>query len=288
MVATKGRKVVVADEEGERDCFLAGQRAVVGDRVHWVPAPGEGGKLTEVLPRERTLVRRDFKGRDQVIAANLGGLAVVASAQHPPYRPGLIDRYLVAATAAGLDAVLILTKTDLGVSEEVEADLAGRRAAGLAVIRCAPDRGEGLDEVRRFLEEADAPGPWAFVGHSGVGKTSLIQALLPEVDVGPVGTVSEHWDQGRHTTTSSHVYALGTAEVADSPGIRTFLPSGLEAADVRGAFPGMPALGCRYRDCLHRPGEDGCVAEAEVGADLLARYRRLLDEVLDQVARARP
>lgn len=288
VVATKGRRVVVRDADGDRTCFLSGQRAVIGDAVLWVGAQGEGGKLVHVLPRERALIRKDFKGREQVVAAHLGGLLVVASTEQPAYRPGLLDRYHVAARCAGIELAIVLTKIDLGVSDEVEADLAWRASVGVPHVRVSNTTGQGVDHVRDFLAEQEAPGPWACVGHSGVGKTSLVAALLPEIDVGPVAEISQHWDQGRHTTTGSHIYTLCEGvEIADSPGIRTFLSSGLEPETVRDFFPGMGPLGCRYRDCLHRIGEEGCVAEAEVEPQVLERYRRMFEEVTDIDARVR-
>lgn len=288
MVGTQGRRVVVRDDEGDRVCFLSGNRVVIGDRVTWVEARGEGGKITSVLPRERVLGRSDFKGREQVVAANLGGLLVLSSARHPPYRQGLIDRYHLAALQAGIEVAIVLTKADLGVDAEVEADLAWREALGVPILRCVPPTGEGIEEVRSFLVAHAGEGPWALVGHSGVGKTSLIHALLPEADVGPMGEVSEYWDTGTHSTTHSRMYELAAGvEIADSPGIRTFLPSGLTPSLVKQLFPGMAELRCRYRDCLHRPNEEGCVAEDQVDEALLTRYRRLLDEVVEIDGRAR-
>lgn len=260
-------------------CFLAGLRAVVGDEVTWIPVHGEGGKLVEVLPRRTVLQRVDFTGREQVLAANLGGLLVVTAAQQPPFRAGLLDRYVVGARAAGLDVAVCMNKVDLGVPDEVERELALRETAEITVLRVSAGSGEGLAELRAFLAEASRDAAWALVGHSGVGKTSLIGALLPGIDVGEVGDISEHWGTGQHTTTASRLFSLDGGEVVDSPGIRTFAPGGLEARAVREHFPGMHGLGCRYRDCLHRPGEEGCVAEAEVHADLLASYRRLLGEI---------
>lgn len=280
---------MVRDAKGERVCVLAGHRAVVGDEVTWVEVQGSGGKINEVLPRERTLVREDFNGRTRVVASHLGGLAVVASTQLPPYRPGLMDRYQVAASAAGLDLVIILTKTDLGTPDLVSADLAWRAEHGVDTVRCNAKTGEGVDAMRELVRERGAPGPWALVGHSGVGKTSLAAALLPDINVGPIGEVSEFWGTGQHTTTGSRIYELENGlEIADSPGIRTFLPSGLQPENVRDHFPGIGGLGCRYRDCLHRPDEDGCIADTEVDPAVLVRYRRLLGEVVDMRGRLGP
>ncbi len=279
VVETRGRRVLVADDEGERVCFLSGQRAVVGDWVRWVEAKGSGGKLVGVERRETSLVRADSRGREQVLVSNLEGLLIVAAAQAPPFRAGLVDRYVVAAAVGGLRAAVLLNKCDLGVPDEVEAALAVRVAAGVPTIRVSAHTGDGLSDLRAHLAAAD--GPWALVGHSGVGKTSLVAALLPDTDVGGIGDLSEYWGTGQHTTTSSRVFALPEGgELIDSPGIRTFAPR-IDAPDAGRHFPGMGPLGCKYRDCLHRPDEQGCVAEDDVDPQVLASYRRLVNELLD-------
>jgi ribosome biogenesis GTPase len=278
VVGTAGRRVVVRDADGERACFLSGQRAVVGDRVRWVDAHGEGGKLVGVDERDNALVRADDRGREQVLAANLAGLLVVTCPTDPPFRAGLLDRYLVAAGVAGLDARVVLNKVDQGVPDDVEAALALRVAAGVEVLRTCALSGEGVDALASAIAATEAP--WALVGHSGTGKTSLAAALLPGVDVGAIGHVSEYWGQGRHTTTGSRWFALpGGGGIVDSPGIRTFAPGGLGAEEVRDWFPGIGPLPCKYRDCLHREDEEGCVARERIPAPLLASYRRLLAEI---------
>lgn len=289
VVATRGRRVLVATPTGEDVvCFLAGRRAVIGDEVHWERVPGEGGRLVEVLPRVRELIRVDFKGRTRAVASHLGGLLVVASAQQPPYRPGLIDRYAIAASAAGIDWTLVLTKVDLGVPSEVMADLDWRREQGVTVITTCPVSGDGIQELLEHLESERVDGPWAMVGHSGVGKTSLAAALLPEEDVGPVGEISAHWGTGQHTTTGSRILPLSQGvEIADSPGIRTFLPDGLNAKTVRDHFPGMDGVVCRYRDCLHRAGEEGCGLEDHLPPSIVERYRRVLNELVGLEQRSR-
>ena len=288
VVQTKGRRVVVRDAEGERVCFLSGQRAVVGDRVQWVEARGEGGKLMGVDPRDTALERVDFNGRTQVLAANVGGLLVVTSPNEPPFRPGLVDRYMVAGRALGLDVAVVLNKVDQGVSDEVDAALALRAAHGIEVFRTQATTADGVAEVQAFLGEVSADRPWVLVGHSGVGKTSLMAALLPEEEVGAVGEISAHWGTGQHTTTYTRLFGVpGGGQLVDSPGIRTFSPAGIDSATARDHFPGVGRLGCHYRDCLHRPGEEGCVAEEEVPEALLVSYRRLLSEVLEREDRVR-
>ncbi len=289
VVATRGRRVEVEGEQGAvHICFLAGHRAVVGDRVRWVRAQGTGGKVVAVEARDTALTRSDRDGRERVLAANLGGLLIVVASEHPPYRPGLVDRYQLAASVGGMRSAIVLNKTDLGVGDAVDDDLGFRADQGTPVFRVSAETGEGLEALAAFLAE-DGQGAWALVGHSGVGKTSVVARLLPEQDVGPVGEISTFWDQGRHTTTGSKLFFVpGGGEIADSPGIRTFLPGRLAPETVRDHFPGMGGLGCRYRDCLHRDGEDGCVAPDEVAPEVLVRYRRVLDEVEGIASRRAP
>ncbi|MBN2798279.1 MAG: ribosome small subunit-dependent GTPase A [Deltaproteobacteria bacterium] len=246
--------------------------------MRWRTAKGTGGVLDEVLPRHSTLRRLDKTGREQVLASNLEGVVVVLSATSPPLVPWLMDRYLVAAHAGGMRVVLCLNKVDLGPEDNAMEELQHRTALGVPLLSVSAHTGEGLGALRQLI--AGARAPWALVGMSGVGKTSILAALLPELDVGPVGEISEYWEAGKHTTTGSRIFALKTGgELADSPGIRSFVPAGLSHEDVRRHFPGMAELPCRYRDCLHRPGEDGCVAPEQIAEPLLDSYRRLMAEV---------
>lgn len=283
VVETVGRRVRVVDDEGERVCFLSGQRAVVGDEVRWVEAEGTGGKLVGVARRRTVLARLDHKGREQVVAANLEGLIIVDTATAPTLAPVILDRYLVAAEKGGLEAVICLNKVDLGVPDEVEAQLAVRTEQGVPILRTSARSGVGIDALRDHV--ASTTGAWALVGRSGVGKTSLIRQLLPHLDaedVGAVGELSEYWGMGRHTTTSSRIFPLpGGGEIVDSPGIRSFTPAGLEVEDLRLHFPAVRELRCRYRDCLHRKGEDGCTIEGQVHPELIRSYRTLLTELLE-------
>ncbi|MFT4622176.1 MAG: ribosome biogenesis GTPase [Myxococcota bacterium] len=288
MVETRGRRVVVRDASGDRVCFLSGERAVVGDRVRWVEVRGSGGKLVGVEPRDTVLERVDSTGRVQVLAANLGGLLVVTAPSAPPFRAGLLDRYIVAARHAGLDVAVCLNKVDLGVPDEVVAELALRDE--VPVLQVSASTGEGLDALALKLAEWSAERPWALTGHSGVGKTSLVAALLPEQDdVGEIGALSEHWGTGQHTTTRSRRFELtGGGSIVDSPGIRTFAPGGLTSAAVRQFFPGLGQVRCHYRDCRHRPDEEGCAASEAVPAALLASYRRMHAELVAIEERQRP
>ena len=285
VVETRGRRVLVRDDEGERVCFLAGHRAVIGDRVRWIDVAGEGGKLVGVDERAGTLSRSDERGHEHILAAHLDGVLIVTAPLEPPFRAGLLDRFVVAWSTGGLTPIVVVTKVDQGVPADVDAELRLREGRGLRIVRCSAHAGDGLDG----LIAAMAGGTYAMVGHSGVGKTSLVGALLPDADVGPIGELSTYWGTGQHTTTGSRIFALPNGgEVVDSPGIRTFSPGELSPADVRLHFPGIGTLNCRYRDCLHRPAEDGCTAEADVPAPLLESYRRLLADVVRIDKKSRP
>jgi ribosome biogenesis GTPase len=283
VVETVGRRVRVVDEAGERVCYLAGKRAVVGDRVMWEEAPGTGGKLVTVLERDSELRRRDNQGKDRVLAANLQGVVVVMSPSRPAFNANLMDRYLVAIAAAGVQAAICLNKIDLEISEEVEAELSLRESLGYPILRTCSKDGRGLSEVRELIGKHSDVGSWAFMGLSGVGKTSLVAALLPDQDVGAIGEVSNHWEQGQHTTTYSKIFSLPQGgEVCDSPGIRTFSPAGLTREQVREFYPGMGELRCQFRDCAHREGQKGCEAPAALNESMLKAYRRLLEWVDSQ------
>ena len=266
-------------------CVLAGHRAVVGDEVAWIEVAGQGGKLVGVGERRTVLVRTDLRAKEQVLAANLTGIVVVTTALRPPFREGLVDRYLVAAGVGGLQAVVALNKIDQGVPDEVTAALDLRGAVGIRILQVSAHTGRGLADLARVV----ATGTWCLVGHSGVGKTSIAAALIPDQSVGEIGSVSEHWGTGQHTTSGSRIFRTpGGGELVDAPGIRTFAPGRIAAGEVRDHFPGVSGVSCRYRDCLHREGESGCGATDAVDAALLGSYRRLLAEMEDLDARRRP
>lgn len=288
VVEILGRRVRVTHEGGDAVCFLSGFRVVVGDEVRWVEAKGEGGKIVGVEPRRTALIRREITGLDQVLAANLEGVLIVVAAREPPFRAGLVDRYVVAAHASGLEVAVVVNKSDQGLEDESIAEIALREAFGIPFLYCSSTVGDGVDTVSAFVAAHDG-GPWALVGHSGVGKTTLVKALLPEIDVGPIGDLSEYWGTGQHTTTRSRLFGLpGGGELVDSPGIRMFAPGGIGPQEVRSHFPGMAGMPCKYRDCLHREGEEGCVAEETVGPALVQSYRRLLADVIELFGKRQP
>jgi ribosome biogenesis GTPase len=287
VVQIVGRRVRVRNEFGERTCFLSGHRVVIGDVVHWVEARGTGGKITGVQDRDTQLRRMDFRGKEQVLAANLDGVFIVDTGAEPPLNPVLLDRFLLGCAMEGLKSLIVLNKIDLGIQPGVTHALALREALGVSVLHTSATTGEGLEDLRTFL--AQQGGPWAFIGRSGVGKTSLIAALLPDQAVGPIGEMSEYWGTGRHTTTQSRLFSIPSGgELVDSPGIRMFTPGGLDPEHCARHFIGIGDLPCKYRNCLHREDEDGCAGPEHAEPELLFSYRTLLEELVEIEERRRP
>lgn len=251
----------------------------VGDRVTFDPAKG---LLVDVLPRRTQLARlRSFgRPRPQVIAANVDRLAIVTSVASPPFRSGAVDRFLLAAHAGGLESLLVVNKLDL-LGEHAELDEAIRAYAGIVpLFPVSAAQGRGLAELR----EALAQGVTVFAGHSGVGKSSLLNALEPELRL-ETGEISPKWDRGRHTTSRAAYLRLANgAVVIDTPGVREIGTGPIDPDSLGAVYPDIALLaaGCRFRDCRHRAEPDcavrRAVEEKRLSPARLAGYHRLLEE----------
>jgi len=249
--------------------------------VLWAPGDGGTGVVVAVEPRRSVLARPDARWGTRAVVANLDQLVVVIAPR--PHCPAeQIDRYLVAASAHGLGALVLLNKLDL-------LDPAGRGAAGdpialyhrLGYPVCAVSArtGEGMAALAARLRARSS----ALVGPSGVGKSSLIRALAPAATAA-VGELSDVTGHGRHTTSASTLFHLPTGgDLVDSPGARDVGLWHLPRPAVAAGFPEIAALApeCRFRDCGHG-GEPGCAVQAALAAgDIdpgrLASYRAILE-----------
>ena len=235
-------------------------------------------KVAFVAPRRTTLSRSEpgNANKERLIAANIDILVIVAAVTDPPFRPALVDRYLVAAARGGIQPILCLTKVDLSADTSA-AD--AYRDAGVPVVHCSVKEGNGIDELRGLLAGSLA----VFAGHSGVGKSSLLNAVAQE-DRARTGAVSDGSGKGRHTTTSSRLHQLPNgARIIDTPGIREFGLGAVTADELRGAFPEIAACGCRFRDCQHKT-EPGCgvlagLESGEISRTRYASYLRIAEDV---------
>jgi ribosome biogenesis GTPase len=251
----------------------------VGDEVLVEPL-GDSRRVTAVLPRRSLLARADphVAERRRAIAANVDLVVVVVAAEAPPLHPRLIDRYLVAVEHSGARPALVVNKVDL-LDESRRHEMLGRllpyRALDMPVLPCSASTGDGIDAVRAALTGHTC----VFVGQSGVGKSSLLNALDGEA-AARIGAVRDGDGRGRHTTTASALYDLaGGVRVIDTPGIRRFSAEYADQASIAAGFTELaPYAGdCRYRDCTH-VREPGCAVRRAVedGAIPRSRYESYL------------
>jgi len=286
---------VALDDGSEVDASLRGRlkrevrggdRVVVGDEVRVRIPEKDGPTIETVLPRRTELLRRALNGRKaKVVAANVDQALVVVAAKAPDPRRELVDRFLALTATAGIPPLLLVNKVDLPGADPVAAELSAFYGAlGYNVLPLSAVSGRGMAEAQRLLSS----GRSVIVGPSGVGKSSLLNALNPELAL-RTGGLSERRGTGRHTTVGARLVRLPDGgEVVDTPG---FSEAGLwevEPGDLARAFPEFdePAQGCRFRGCSH-VHEPGCgVREAletgEIDSERYNSYRRLLAEALEQ------
>jgi ribosome biogenesis GTPase len=253
-----------------------GLEVVCGDAVDCEHDPQHRElRVIAVQPRRTTLYRTDARGRSELVAANVDLLLVVVAAL-PPSDLFVADRYLAAAASGGMDAAVVANKCDLPADAGFEAGLAGFRLAGYAVFHCSARSGLGLEPLLAAIGRRTA----MLAGQSGVGKSSLTRALVPESDA-EVGELT-HEAAGRHTTTTARLYELaGGGRLLDAPGVRDFSPAvqHLEPAALGFVEVARWAPQCRFSDCRHLHEPDCAVRAASAHGAMDPRryesYRRL-------------
>lgn len=230
--------------------------------------------VRSVGPRRSRLSRPVGKGgREQVIAANVDVLVAVASAAQPAFKHGLVDRYLVAAGVGDVEPVLCVNKMDLVDAEPPE--VSTYRELGLGVFNTSCKTEVGLEKLRRFLEGKTS----VLAGHSGVGKSSILNAFNPDFAIA-TREVSQAGQKGRHATATARMYQLGAGtRIIDTPGVRRLGLWGISPEELAFYFPEMDALAgeCRFRNCTHTHEPDCAVRDAlETGAIPRLRYESYL------------
>lgn len=261
------RKGLHIEHSGYSNMLAVGDEVIVSHNGH------ERGTVDAILPRRSALARPDpFNAfRQQVIVANVDQLLIVASWRNPAFWPELTDRYLIAARRHNLVPVIVINKIDLAEDRrELDATQAAYRDAGYRVIATSAVQGAGLEELEHILRGRTT----ALAGLSGVGKSSLLGAVEPGLDL-KIGEVNERRHEGRHTTTQVTLHPLaGGGFVADTPGIREFGLAGLKRTDLHRFYAEFaePAKACEYANCTHTR-EPWCAVKSAMRAGRLSRMR---------------
>lgn len=278
VVACFGRRSLVETQNrSELSCVTRGRRTGIacGDWVRYSPtSPGEG-VIEDVEPRASLIYRSDAK-RDKAIAANVTQIVIVLAIAPSP-NVDFLDRCLVAAEHAGARTLLVLNKTDLSQPDDEAASIATRYGSlGYRLTATAKNM-----PITRLQDELHGQLS-VFIGQSGVGKSTLVNRLVPGAEA-RVGATSASRQAGRHTTTHAQLYRLDEQSgLIDSPGMHAFGLSHIPAADLAECFIEMRGLlgNCRFSNCRH-DGEPGCGIEEAVRSERIARqrldsYRRIL------------
>ena len=289
VLVSYGSQGVVLMPDGERKtCKFRRKvgRPFCGDRVLVGRADDESLVAETILPRKNCFVRADERQRQHVIAANLDQVLIVVAARPLPSRD-LMERYLVAVHSLGIEPVIVLNKTDLDVPDDENAagatvleHMPEYEALGYTVIRTSCKAAPGIAGLQSILQDRTS----ILVGQSGVGKSSLNNQLLPDLDI-QTGALSTSTGKGTHTTTSTMLYQFtGGGYLIDSPGVWEYGIWKLENTELADGFIEFkPWLGqCRFNNCIHATEPDCAIKQAVEDGNIrdwrYQSYLRLLEQ----------
>lgn len=302
VIRNTGSHYVVAPDDGsaEINCKIKGNFRIkgirttnpvaVGDRVTvGEPAPDGTAYITAISPRRNYIIRRasNLSKEAHIIAANIDRAMLVATLAHPTTSTNFIDRFLATASAYDVPAILVINKVDLLADEEdrelLNAVVYLYSSIGYEVATVSAKTGEGMDRLRELLHDRIT----LVSGNSGVGKTTLINELIPGLDLRTAEISAVH-DQGMHTTTFSELFRLpGGGAIIDTPGVRGFGTIDFDKYEVAHYFPELfeESKHCRFGNCTHTH-EPGCavlraIDEGRIAQSRYASYLSILDDATE-------
>ncbi|MEW5837866.1 MAG: ribosome small subunit-dependent GTPase A [Pseudomonadota bacterium] len=293
VVAHHGKQVMLEDlASGERHACTVKQTlgaVATGDCVRWRQNADGRGSVEFVEARRSLLIRPDTLGKPRLMAANIDQV-LITLAPLPEPNASVIDRAIVAALDLPAEPILLMNKVDMldeNGREAMRVFVAEWAASGAAILEVSAHSGEGMEALRARLQGHQS----LFVGLSGVGKSSIVAALMPEDVEILVGEISEHSQEGRHTTRTSTLYHLPSGgDVVDAPGVRDFGVWDISREAVRRGFAEIENAGqhCRFANCSHR-AEPACAVKQAVaqGSITPRRYQSFL-EMMDKAAEQSP
>ena len=271
-----GTQTLACSQRGRfrvQDSALA---VVAGDRVSIMRDQTGGASLEAVQPRTSWLSRYiERDGSERVVVANIDRLFVVVAAVDPPLRAGFLDRVLASAEYGHVKPCIVFNKMDLAEPGQFDELRATYAPSLYELVETSATTGRGIDRIARQISH----GVYAFVGESGVGKSSLLNRLDPELDL-VVDDVAEKTGRGRHTTTNSQLFPFREGFLADTPGMQTFSFPGTDEYGLVKCFPDIRHIEatCKYNPCTHSHEPDCAVkAAVETGRIPLSRHQSYLD-----------
>ena len=293
VISSTGSWYEVATEQGTLNCRIRGRLrlkgvrstnpVVVGDHVVVEP-DGDSSAIVDIIPRRNYVIRRasNLSKESHIIAANVDHALLLVTLHSPATPREFVDRFLVTCEAYKVPVTILLGKADLLEGEhqaEAEEFEAVYRDAGYDIIRLSSMEGRGVERVREFISGHTI----LLAGNSGVGKSTLIGTIAPDIEI-RTGEISESHHKGKHTTTFSTMYRVGDGYIIDTPGIKGFGLIDIDDKELCRYFPEMMRLApdCRFYNCTHTH-EPGCavrsaVEEGRVAWSRYESYLKILDE----------
>ena len=288
--------MVHTDDDKDVECKIKGNfrlkgirstnPVAVGDRVQIILNQEGTAFISEIEDRKNYIIRRasNLSKQSHILAANLDQCMLIVTVNYPETSTTFIDRFLASAEAYRVPVRLIFNKTDAYNEEELhymDALINLYTTIGYRCFKVSAQEGTGVDLLKEELKERVT----LFSGHSGVGKSTLINALLPDLDI-KTGEISSYHNKGMHTTTFSEMFPVpGNGYLIDTPGIKGFGTFDMEEEEIGHYFPEIfkTSAGCRYGNCTHRH-EPGCAVRKAVEEHLISesRYASYLNMLEDK------